>query len=862
MQMAWQPGDDPTTHPMWNRQVALEQNMLRTGADRYRAKVEKAHKKGRMTTLPPYRRLVRDWLPGIVDAIDEWISDARWARRGGIEHRALIYLEKTDRFLAAYIALRHMIDSLTGRHARDPVHLMAAIGTALEHEARMQAWEKQDPQLYYGVKRQLKRQHATSDHRRRVNINRFNKLVLVKSEWHEWPLWDRRQIGRALMEIVVQYTNKFEIADDPHHAIQRGSVFKKPKMMLVAKPELIQWLMKATDRAELMSPLYLPTLMPPKRWSNTREGAYYTKYVIPPQLIHFRAHQEEQQKGAAEEYDGVEMDKVYKALDVIQEVGWRVNGRVLDVAMSIWDSDLGLAGLPVKEPEPLPPYAPDNAEPEVIRLAKRARSQARARNARKVSEVIATDRTLHIAKRFRGDTFYFPHRIDFRGRMYPIPVDLQPQGRDFSRGLLTFAEGKPVGDQGAWIAIHLANQWGKHDGVAVDKLPFAGRIDWVYANTATWHAIAADPISSREWMDCDNPWQALAAIFDWVGFLTDGADYVSHLPIRIDGTCNGLQHLSAAMRDPVGGASVNLMPGDAPRDIYQDVADTLTGLLIEEAMAGEDGETVEKAQWWLDICNGKLPRGLTKRPVMILPYGGTREAFFKYIQDWIRENHPNVLQDDFKTLGQLSAYMKNHCWTAVSDRLPAAMALMKWIKDCARLAARENQPLFWTTPSGFVVRHFYGKMQARKIKTRINGEVFTVLHEHPTKTMDIEAQLRGISPNFIHSMDAAANTIALVKCQEAGITSVTSIHDAFGSLAADMGEICDIVREAFVEVHTHPVLMEFRERCHDVLAGHIEFREQASVADAAHRAERLLPPVPPMGSLDLNEVLFSTYFFG
>ena len=38
-----------------------------------------------------------------------------------------------------------------------------------------------------------------------------------------------------------------------------------------------------------------------------------------------------------------------------------------------------------------------------------------------------------------------------------------------------------------------------------------------------------------------------------------------------DGSCNGLQHYAALARDQDGGRAVNLMPGDAPADVYRRV---------------------------------------------------------------------------------------------------------------------------------------------------------------------------------------------------------------------------------------------------------------------------------------------------
>ena len=49
-------------------------------------------------------------------------------------------------------------------------------------------------------------------------------------------------------------------------------------------------------------------------------------------------------------------------------------------------------------------------------------------------------------------------------------------GADLSRGLLQFAEGRPLGEHGMfWLYVQAANLWGQ----GVDKLPLWGRYKWV-----------------------------------------------------------------------------------------------------------------------------------------------------------------------------------------------------------------------------------------------------------------------------------------------------------------------------------------------------------------------------------------------
>jgi DNA-directed RNA polymerase len=42
-------------------------------------------------------------------------------------------------------------------------------------------------------------------------------------------------------------------------------------------------------------------------------------------------------------------------------------------------------------------------------------------------------------------------------------------------------------------------------------------------------------------------------------------EFVSHLPVPLDGSCNGLQHLAAMGRDVVGAQATNIVPAEVPR---------------------------------------------------------------------------------------------------------------------------------------------------------------------------------------------------------------------------------------------------------------------------------------------------------
>lgn len=79
--------------------------------------------------------------------------------------------------------------------------------------------------------------------------------------------------------------------------------------------------------------------------------------------------------------------------------------------------------------------------------------------------------------------------MDFRGRAYPIPPHLNHIGDDLSRGLLLFAEAKPLGERGLrWLKVHLANLCG------YDKGSFDERVQFVENHLADVYDSAERPL--------------------------------------------------------------------------------------------------------------------------------------------------------------------------------------------------------------------------------------------------------------------------------------------------------------------------------------------------------------------------------
>src|SRR5258705_120120 len=98
--------------------------------------------------------------------------------------------------------------------------------------------------------------------------------------------------------------------------------------------------------------------------------------------------------------------------------------------------------------------------------------------------------------------FYFPYQLDHRNQAYPVPQLVNPQSDDIGRSLLEFAEGKPLGERGAyWLTIDIANYYWKKNKVSFEK-----RLKWVHEHETEIIAFTDDPVRPhRFWNDADKP---------------------------------------------------------------------------------------------------------------------------------------------------------------------------------------------------------------------------------------------------------------------------------------------------------------------------------------------------------------------
>ncbi|SVA72925.1 uncharacterized protein METZ01_LOCUS125779 [marine metagenome] len=204
-----------------------------------------------------------------------------------------------------------------------------------------------------------------------------------------------------------------------------------------------------------------------------------------------------------------------------------------------------------------------------------------------------------------ANVFWHSWICDSRGRLYPRCLPLSPQGNDTSKAMIRFKHWKPLGKGGAeyddtdgiyWLHVHVQNlmqhiendSW--KDGIpAGKKQTFDEKEEWVNSNLDELREIAKDLSGNAELLELDIPrkrksevFQRLAAILELhrvhTVFGEKGKDWskvTSGLPIHLDASCNGYQHVSTLLKHRKLAELVNVVgeKGEPPKDFYQKVAD-------------------------------------------------------------------------------------------------------------------------------------------------------------------------------------------------------------------------------------------------------------------------------------------------
>jgi DNA-directed RNA polymerase len=814
------------------RDADLEELMLEMGRSRYRNRVARSSIKGRRSDTRSGRLMLREAIVKLEVALKAYRKGA--AQRAGAGHSSAALLKGLRSDVVALLVARVVVDAIA---LQMPLTATAnAVGKALEEELRMRAVKAAargvlkeakgktgKTSLWADLRRRLKRTARGGPARKRAIVNQVAGKVEAQIPT-TWPRRERLRLGVTMVELLRVHTGLIEIRTIPRDG-------RRPHAVVVATPAALNWMEQQDARNECMTPVYLPMRTRPADWRDAWSGGYRLQALARTPIVKSR------HRSTVDAVDKANPVIVYRATSTVQRTPWRVNRGVLAVASRLWDAGAPIAGFMerIDDPKPTPP----TDERDMVGWERYTRESAdwrRLYHQNKGRRVLAS-KTMHLAQMHKDvGEFYYPHQADFRGRLYPTPFFLQPQGDDLARGLIEFAKGAPIRDkeQADYFRGAGAGLFG------VNRVATSQKVAWAHKESDRILATAADPLGFLWWADAESPFQFLAWVLDYAEWIRRPAQHASHFRVSLDASNNGLQLYSLLTRDEVGAASTNVLPSNEPRDLYQDVADRATDRLMSDPdpMSGQ----------WLEFLGGRIPRAYTKRPTMTLPYGSTFHSAINYTRDQYEADRVAKDGTPFEILGgggyRACSFLARHIWDAIGETVGPARAAMGWMRTVAAVCTEAGVPVVWTAPSGWPVRQAYTKYESRRIQTAVGDSIRFIRYRESKDELALKQQENGLPPNFVHSMDAAVLAFAVCRARERGVDNFAIVHDSFGVLAADAPTMLRTLRDVVADVFAVDRLKDFRDEVQRQLPEGI-----------------VLPDLPKYGSLDVEVARGAQYLF-
>lgn len=848
-----------------DREIDLELESKDNAYNAFMSKRNKAISNNNLANIGTAKVLLSETIPAMVKYLNAWFAKVNNGKCGK-RHRAASLANTLKSDEIAFIVSKTILSNTMYRIGL--TNLSVKIGEAIENEVRFNTiLSTMSPKEVQAFKSGMNKRVAFL-FKKRYAIQKEKHLADEGRAqlWNKWSQSDKFNVGMKMVELFALSTNLIHIIK----VFVNGNI----QYFVELDADVAKYVeYQDTCLADLMME-HRPMIIPPKPWTNPFDGGYYISLKKPLQLVRMSA------KDCDALYSDVDMPTVYKAVNAIQNTAWHINNRVLEVANAVcsWEHIPEALEMPTANPAE-PPVRPieANINKDVQREWRKAMTAYYQEDNKRKAKRILVNCILKLANDFKDDeAIYFPHNLDFRGRVYPVTL-IHPQGNDFMKAMLEFSEGVELGKDGhTWLAFQGANMWG------LDKKPFEERIAWVYKNSDMIISIAEKPLDNLQWTEADSPWEFLAFCFEWNDYLKIGESFKSKLAVAFDGSCSGLQHFSAMLRDEVGGEAVNLKPDDHVHDIYGIVAEKVKELLKKDLQEGTD-DTIETskdgssylkkgtkslAKEWLD--HG-VSRSVTKRPTMTLCYGASKFGFADQIlEDTV---YPALAHNplSFSKPSQTAHYMAGLIWDSLKGVVVKAVEAMEWLQTASGLLAKDqniegkNLPTTWVTPAGFPVKQRYLKVRVKRLNTVLSGSikifdttsgaaeeaadgsVLRLSFAEPTDEIDSRKQKQGIAPNFVHSMDASHLMLTVCACVDKGINAFAMIHDSYGVPAGYGSIMFTTVREVFVSTYTeNDVLQDLHDHICNLLSP---------------KMLKDLPEVPTKGDLDIDCAKESMYAF-
>lgn len=566
-----------------------------------------------------------------------------------------------------------------------------------------------------------------------------------------------------------------------------------------------------------VAPLKLPMIVEPKPYTSKQLGGYLLNDVeVTENLLINKANYREPSE--------IEKDSniIYDMVNNMNKTSYKVNKEVLDFVLEYGVEYGMIEDINIKHPY------------EDIKRNKRQDKIIRAHK----SKIILEQNILGITSVYSGVSMYFPVRLDQRGRIYCEPIYFNYQSSELAKSLISFTFPGIIKRKDI-VAVGYFKAYGANCyGHGLDKKSFYKRVQWLDKNVGD----ILDYKNGKLLIKAKNKCLFLAFCMEYSRYAVfqqgDSSEFLTYLPIQLDATCNGFQHLALLSNETKVFKELNISKtskGDDPKDFYTFMKNSLT--LIFKGNSGSENISESDRESYKRLNSVLWDRKNIKQAIMTIPYNASLFSIIQYIKDTLKKCE--LSEEEFEISKQNETLRKQKLvqgikpitrWYGMADQVipkrmitdrdifllantindvinrdfPKITKLSDYLLNVASICNSLGIPISWSLPHGLHIYQSYLLTKTAAIKPFTFVKSSFKLRVSDKTQFDKSKQKIALMPNLIHSLDAASLSLLYDRFYAAHkpIVNFYAIHDCFTTTCDKVDSLINLLKVVYLSLYT------------------------------------------------------------
>jgi DNA-directed RNA polymerase len=562
-------------------------------------------------------------------------------------------------------------------------------------------------------------------------------------------------------------------------------------------------------------PLKLPMIVEPKPYTSKELGGFLLNGVENTESLLI-------DKANYKESSTIKENIIYSMVNNMSKTPYRVNKEVLDF-IQIHGIKYGLI-------EDVTKYH----EFEFIKRTKRQDTVYRSYR----SKLILEKNILGVANTYLNVSMYFPLRLDQRGRIYCEPLYFNYQSTELAKALISFAKPGIIHRKDKLTIDYLKSYGANCYGNGLDKKSYSKRVDWFNKNIED----VLDYKNGILLTKAKNKCLFLAFCMEYVRFThfleQDSLEFQTYLPIQLDATCNGFQHLALLSNETKMFKELNISKTskkDDPKDFYTFMINALN-IMFKDKSESLD-VTDDDRESYLRLIAFPWNRKYIKYAIMTWPYNATLTTIVKYIKDTLKVC--DFTEEEYEIVKNNINYKKNkqtelitnvvHWYglptqsipkrllndrdifllgNAIKDIItkyfPKIIKLSDYLLNVASICASLGIPITWSLPNGLHIKQSYLATKTATIKPFTFIKSSFKLRITDKNNFDISKQKTALMPNLIHSLDSTSLSLLYDRFfySHKPFVNFYAIHDCFTTTCDKVESLINLLKIVYLNLYT------------------------------------------------------------